>query len=263
MDYHTSCGRDGKMTGTELGIILEALAPLGVLVSGGCDSEVLLRASARITGAGGTLALTAETPFMPCGALESAKRLSSSLGVRHVSFGVNLMGNPGIALNTPDRCYLCKKLIYSAARREACRLGVSNLADGTNLDDTAAFRPGLRAAVEEGVIHPLAAAGMTKADVRNLGRTLGMPDPDRPANSCLATRLEENIIITPEVLSVVDRVEAVLRASAEGRIRARVRAGAILLEHQFRDATLVKAKLEELRSLAKASGYHLGTELAE
>lgn len=257
MDYHTAWGKDGSMIGKELGRILGDHVPLGVLVSGGCDSEVLLRAAAEAIGTGRVIALTAETPFIPDSAVESAKSLAISLGISHTVFRVRLMDHPGIAQNTSGRCYLCKKMIYSAAREEASRHKVPHLADGTNRDDTAMSRPGLQAAKEEGIFHPLASAGMTKSDVRILGRALGMPDPERPANSCLATRLEEDRLISREIVSLVESLEAVLKPGTKGRIRARVSGSTISLEHQLRDATEVMRNLDSLHLMAKASGYLL------
>ncbi len=240
-----------------LGNILSGHSPLAVLVSGGCDSEVLLRAAVRTLGPDNVLALTARTPFLPALALRRAQDLAESLKTPHRTLEINLMVNPHIANNTPLRCYHCKKLIYTAAGQEARAWGTTHLADGTNLDDTREHRPGLMAAKEENILHPLALAGITKREVRNLGEALGMRDPERPADSCLATRLQENNPVTPELLELVERMESPLKHLVRGRFRAVIANGAITVQFQESDLCTVLSHRARMRDLAEAAGFRL------
>lgn len=241
----------------KLAEIIEAHGPLGVLVSGGCDSEVLLRAAAAILGPGSTVALTARTPLIPSAGVERAETLAKELGVVHSVYPLNLLENREIALNRPLRCYHCKRLIYAGAGVRAEKLGAAHLADGTNLDDTRERRPGLKAAAERGILHPFALAGMGKREVRNLGRKLGMPDPERPADSCLATRLQENRRITPELLSLVEELEAPLKGSVRGRLRAVIREGVVAVSFPEADAEPVLSRKEAMEALAEIKGFSL------
>jgi len=235
--------------------------PVAVLVSGGCDSEVLLRAAAQTLGTGSVLALTARTPLLTRLALERAERLAQSLSVNHVVFSLDLLDDPFVGHNTPERCYHCKKRIYTRAREEAASGGILHLADGTNQDDTKEHRPGLRAAREEGILQPFALAGMTKRQVRDLGARLGMPDPERPADSCLATRFRENTSLTLEQLSLVESLESLVKPLLKGRLRARQQDRTVLLEFMACDQATVENHLPELTLIAERHGLTLQPHL--
>jgi len=219
--------------------VLSSFERLAVLLSGGVDSEVLLRAAVRRLGSGSILALTADTCFQAEHYRKRIPVVCDSLDVELARVTYDPLTSSDIVSNGPDRCYHCKKAIYSHLRAEAFRRGFPVIADGTNLDDLDDNRPGLQAASEENVLHPFVAAGMGKFDIRNLSKSLGMADPDRPSDSCLATRISEELELSQERISLIERLEAPLRPHVRGRFRVRLGSEGITLEYEEIDAELV------------------------
>jgi uncharacterized protein len=141
-----------------------------------------------------------------------ARRFAEELGVRHVAPRTDEMSRPGYRANDGDRCYFCKAELLDVLRSLAEREGFAAVATGTNADDAVAgFRPGIRAATERGAITPLLDAGLTKAQVREASRRLGLTTWDKPAAACLSSRVAYGLEITPARLARVDRAEAALR----------------------------------------------------
>ncbi len=236
---------------------LTALKTVGVLVSGGCDSEVLLRAAVKVLKKKNVIAFTAVTPFATDYYLSIIEAAAEELDVNLVKVTINPLDTLKITKNTKDRCYHCKTAIYSTIKAAAEKLGVYTIIDGTNMDDTREYRPGLRAAKELAVKHPFVTAAMTKADVRELGRQLNMQDPDRPSDSCLATRIPEGTAITSKELSLIADIEQPLKPYVKGRLRAKVSGSKIELQFELPDRELVESKLEQLQSIADKANYSL------
>jgi len=192
-----------------------------VAFSGGVDSSTLVAAAAAVLGPERVVAVTASSPMYCAEELAAARELAAGLGVRHVVVEADVLGEARITVNGPDRCYHCKGLILERLRAVAEVRGCAALIDGVNRDDLGDHRPGLRAAEERGVRHPLVEAGMGKADVRALARELGLDVWDRPANACLATRVPYGEPLTHETLTKVAAAEAVL--GRLGFVECRVR----------------------------------------
>jgi uncharacterized protein len=250
----------GNVTVTAFPMLAEYLnqhGRIGVLVSGGCDSEVLQRAAVDVLGSGNTTAFNAVTPFIANHYLELLRQTAVELDVRLVQVEVDLLSIDKIKQNSPERCYFCKKAICTRIREAAEHLNITTLADGTNLDDTTEHRPGVKAAEELQIEHPFLCAGMTKADVRVLGGLLGMQNPNRPSDSCLATRLQVNTPITRELLSLVGEIEQSVRAAVKGRLRARVSEKQIILEYEAVDNELIEACKQEFLEIADNRFYCL------
>jgi len=250
----------GNITATAFPALADCLSKfesIGVMVSGGCDSEVLLRAAADVLGNGNVIAFNAVTPFIAHYYLELAKRTAIELGVKLIQVEVDLLSTEEIKQNTPERCYFCKKTICTEVREESNKVGITSLADGTNLDDTKEHRPGMKAADELGAIHPFLVAGMTKADVRVLGALLGMQNPNRPSDSCLATRLQSNSTITEELLSVTEQIEQSARTAVKGRLRARVSDMQVVLEYEAVDNAIIEACRQEFIEAASSRLFSL------
>ncbi len=237
--------------------VLQSLKAVGVLVSGGCDSEVLLRAATKVLKKRNAIAFTAVTPFITEYYLSILEALAEELGVTLIKTKIDPLAVPKITENNTDRCYHCKTAIYSAIKTAAAELGVHTIIDGTNMDDTNEYRPGLKAAEELGVKHPFVTAGMTKAAVRTLGKQLHMQDPDRPSDSCLATRIPEGTTITDKELSLIARIEKPLKAVIKGRLRAKVSKRIIELQFESVDRVLVENRLEQLERIADKALYSL------
>lgn len=191
---------------------LAALGKVTVAFSGGADSAFLLAAAARVLGPDNVLAATAVSGSLPGSELDAARAFAAELGVEHVTPDTHELDRPGYAVNAGDRCYFCKAELLDVLLPIAAGRRHSFVATGTNADDAiAGFRPGIRAAAERGAVTPLRDAGLTKEQVREASRRLGLPTWDKPAAACLSSRIAYGISITPARLARVERAEAVLR----------------------------------------------------
>jgi uncharacterized protein len=188
--------------------------------SGGVDSSFLLRVAHDVLGERLT-ALTSVSPTNPEADTTDAITLARELGVRHVVVPANELEIPGYAANPIDRCYLCKNRLYEICAERARTLGIAVVADGVNVDDLGDYRPGLTAAAEHGVRHPLADAQMRKDDLRSLSRALGLATWDRPASPCLSSRFRYGTHITRERLRMVATAEDALRRLGFRTLRVR------------------------------------------
>lgn len=181
-----------------------------VAFSGGVDSSFLLRVAVEELGER-VVALTTRSPTAPEDDEAIALALAEALGVRHLVIDANELEIPGYAENPVNRCYLCKGSLYDICRAEAATLGIAHIVDGVNLDDLGDYRPGLKAAEEQGVRHPLAEVGLTKTEIRALSRRLGLPTADKPSSPCLSSRFPYGTLITLDGLRKVAAAEQVLR----------------------------------------------------
>lgn len=188
-----------------------AMRSVMVAFSGGVDSSFVLRVAHDTIGAR-VLALTTTSPTMPDDDRLNAIAIAQALGVRHLMVESNELDITGYARNPVNRCYLCKHNLFSVCEQKAQELGIETIVDGLNLDDLRDYRPGIRAAAEMQVRHPLVEAELTKAAVRELSRSLGLPTWDRPASPCLSSRFPYGTQITLEGLRQVERGEQVLRS---------------------------------------------------
>jgi len=207
--------------------LLAALADLpGVAVafSGGVDSAVVAKAAAVALGAK-ALAVTADSPSVPRSELAAAVTLAGVIGIRHVVVATEEFDNADYLKNDGTRCYHCKSELYGRIETLLPALGVPLICSGANLDDRGDYRPGLTAAAEHAVRHPLQEAGFTKADVRDLARFWGLPVWDKPASPCLSSRLAPGLAVTAERTLRVELAEAFLHARGLRECRVRYHEG--------------------------------------
>ncbi|MFE2868377.1 MULTISPECIES: ATP-dependent sacrificial sulfur transferase LarE [unclassified Embleya] len=192
---------------------LRGLGSVAVAFSGGADSAFLLAAAVRTLGAANVLALTTESPSLPAAERDAARAFAADLRVRHELVPSDEMAREGYRANNGDRCRFCKTELMAVLAPVARAAGMAHLATGTNADDArVGFRPGIAAAAEAGAVTPLLDAGLTKAQVRAISRTWGLPTWDKPAAACLSSRVAFGVAITPSRLARVERAETALRA---------------------------------------------------
>ena len=188
--------------------------------SGGVDSSLLLRATAEIMGPR-LIAVTAVSETYPPGELEAAKELARTLGVTHRVIHTEELASEEFILNSPERCYFCKKELYGKLKKMAEAEGISCILDGSNTDDLDDFRPGRKAAEEFSVRSPLVESGLSKSDVRELARFLNLPVWDKPSLACLSSRIPYGTRITPDILKTVQTAEDHLRELGFRQVRVR------------------------------------------
>jgi len=191
--------------------------------SGGTDSSFLLCAALRC-GAD-VRPYYVNSPFQPAFELEDARRVCALLGAELTVIELDTLAVPEIAANGPDRCYHCKKAIFSAIAERAASDGYSLLLDGANASDDAADRPGMRAAGELAVRSPLRECGLTKEAIRRLSREAGLFTWDKPAYACLATRVPTGEALTRSALETTEQAESALRGLGLRDFRVRWRDG--------------------------------------
>lgn len=178
---------------------------VAVAFSGGVDSAYLLHAA--VTHGAEVKAYYVDTAFQPRFELADAMRLARELGVSVRVLTPDILCNSLVTANPADRCYHCKKVIFTAIREAAREDGFRLLLDGTNASDAEADRPGMRALRELSVRSPLRECGLTKPQIRALSREAGLFTHDKPAYACLATRIPTGEVITPEKLQKTEAAE--------------------------------------------------------
>lgn len=236
--------------------LLAGFDRLAVAVSGGVDSTTLGALAHRLLGARAVL-LHAVSPAVPEEATERLCRRAEQEGWALRLIDAGELADPRYRANPVDRCLYCKSSLYAAVRR----LHPGPIASGTNRDDLGDFRPGLKAAAAAGVRHPYVEAGMGKAEVRALARSLGLDEfAELPASPCLASRLETGLAVTPERLRLVAAVERLLaRRLGPGDLRCRLRADGVELQVESArlaalDARARAALLAEVAALLGGAG---------
>lgn len=205
---------------TRLEARIAALDGAVVALSGGVDSSVVAALAARALGPR-ALAVTAVSPALATGELDGAADVARAVGIAHLAVTTDELARAGYRANGPDRCYHCKSELYGNLGAIAAERGYAAVLSGANADDLGDWRPGLVAAEEHGVLHPLVELGVGKADVRRLAEHLAVPSARKAASPCLASRIPHGTPVDPASLARIDRAEQALKALGLGPLRVR------------------------------------------
>lgn len=215
---------DERTVEQKLADLREVVAGLGsvaVALSGGVDSTLLAKVSHDVLG-DAMVAMTAETHTTPHQDVEETERFCADEGIRQVVLRYNELDIPGFADNPTNRCYLCKRELFTQMAAACQERGIARVAEGSNLDDEGDFRPGLMAVSELHVASPLREARLHKQDVRDVSHLLGLRTWDKPAAACLSSRFPYWHKITVEKLEAIDYAEDYLRSLGFAQCRVRV-----------------------------------------
>ncbi len=204
----------------DLKVIISRMESALIAYSGGTDSSFLLKIAAEVLR-DSVIAVTAVSETYTGRELNEARHFAGLIEVRHILLETGELEDENFTSNPPERCYYCKKELFSRLSGLACDLAVTTVCDGTNYDDSTDIRPGTRAAVEFGVRSPLKEAGLTKDEIRMLSKSMGLPTWNKPAQACLSSRFPYGTEITKDRLAVVRSAEECLAGFGFREFRVR------------------------------------------
>lgn len=238
----------------KLAVLLEKCMPLAVAFSGGVDSTYLLHEAAK-AGKGKVTALIMKTPSVPERELNEAVAFCKSRDISFFVLPADPFSAEGFRENGRDRCYICKHFLFSALLEKAKEEGIPFVADGTNADDTKEFRPGLKALQELDIRSPLAEAGLTKKEIRELSEKEGLPTWNKPSFSCLATRFPYGEELTVEKLRRTEEAENLLAELGFTQRRVRVHGNLARIEVLPAEIPLLLERRDMISSRLEELGF--------
>ncbi len=230
---------------------------LAIAFSGGVDSTLLLKLACEAALKNNTkvYAYTIHTMLHPMEELEITEKLAGEYGAIYRAIQVDELKESGIENNPVNRCYLCKKYMFTSLQKDTIQNHIPILIEGTNLDDTKAYRPGIQALKELDIKSPLLMAEFTKSDIRELALELGIEVANKPSAPCLATRFPYNTMLCQDELDKVEAMEGKLKEMGFYNLRCRIHGKLVRIEVDEQDIIkLVKLK-EEVISYVKQTGY--------
>ena len=236
--------------------LLHSYNRVAVAFSAGVDSTFLLKAAHEALG-DNAIAITGRFDASPKREDDAAESFCRSEGIEQILITLDQMSIPGFRENTPDRCYICKKALFTKFIGTTFNMGIDIIVEGSNADDDNDYRPGMKALSELGIKSPLKECGFTKKEIRELSKELGLPTWNKPSLACLATRIPYREAITPEMLRIIDEAEQFLIDSGFSNVRVRAHGDLARIEVdplEFKKAINIKITEKTVRYL-KENGF--------
>ena len=227
-----------------------------IAFSGGVDSSFLLDCAISVLGGNNVLAATIDSPLVPREELAEAAEIAGRMEAYHLQVPLDVLNDQKLKKNPQDRCYVCKKKIYSLLMEVAEKRGYEVVLDGSNADDANFYRPGLLALRELSVCSPLMEAGLTKQDIRNLSQKRGLETWDKPAAACLASRVPYGDELSMEKLQLIADAEKYLRSlGIKKELRVRMHCGIARIEVDEQELPQVINRRREISSKLREMGF--------
>lgn len=236
---------------------IRAMNSIVIGFSGGVDSTFLLKVSVKVLGKEQVLAVTTHSEVNTAEEIANAAKIAGLIGANHLILTMTDLDNEQFVSNPPNRCYYCKNHRYTSLLLIAQQKHFNCVLDGANYSDLDDYRPGIKALSELGIRSPLLEAGLTKAEIRQLSKELGLPTWDQPARACLSSRLPYGVRITGPVLQQIATAEEVLRINGFTHCRVRHHDTIARIEVPHTEfARLIEQKtLKSVVTGIKAAGY--------
>ncbi|MDP3765547.1 MAG: ATP-dependent sacrificial sulfur transferase LarE [Nanoarchaeota archaeon] len=226
-----------------------------VAFSGGIDSTLVLKIAYDALG-DKTVAVTADSPSLPRKELEETKSIAKQIGARHLIINTEETDNENYLKNPNDRCYYCKTELYNKLNELSKKLGIKNILNGTNFDDISDYRPGLKAADENKVISPLKDAKLTKNEIRELAKHLGLEVWDKPSSPCLSSRVPYGQEITLKKLAMIEKAENFLKDFGIRELRVRHFGNTAKIEVNEYDKVIVHGNFDLIQKKFNEIGFN-------
>ncbi len=233
---------------------LRKMKSAAIAYSGGVDSTFLINVAHEVLGEK-AIAVTATSSTYPQRELEQAKKFAKNIGIKHVIINSEETEIDNFSKNPSNRCYYCKKELFSKIKQIATEEHLNYVLDGSNVDDTTDYRPGMTALEEFGVVSPLKDAGLTKQEIKELSRSMNLDTWDKPAFACLASRFPYGIEITKPRLEQVEKAESYLYSLGIKQFRVRYHNEIARIEVSKNDFQLIIKHSDEIVKKFKELGF--------
>lgn len=234
--------------------ILKKMEKVAIAFSGGVDSTFLIKVAKDVLG-DKILAVTATSPTYPEFEIKDAKIFTEQNGIRHTIFKSEELKNENFRKNPLNRCYLCKKGLFSLIKKIAEKNNIKYVLDATNFDDMNDYRPGIKALEELGIISPLKDVKLTKKEIRALSKEMNLKSWNKPAFACLASRIPYGIEITEKILKMIEKAEEILKKLDIKQVRVRYHNEIARIEINKNDIPLLLKQSDEINAELKKLGF--------
>ena len=233
---------------------LEEKEKILISFSGGVDSSLLAKVAGDVLGEN-AICVILDSETMPGSELEKAVALARFFDINCLVAKYSIIDDPDFIKNPPSRCYLCKKASARTLKIAAAEKGISCIADGVNLSDCGDYRPGIKASDEEGIWHPFVEAGISKEDIREMAKQMGLSFWDKPSSACLASRIPYGDQITRANLEMVEMAEDYLKTLGHRQARVRVHGSVARIEVPEEEMEMVLLSRDRIAKELKKAGF--------